>query len=804
MTLKRMCSAFLAFFLAACTLLPGQQTPGPTPTQTLPPGVTPTITLTPTLTPSPTPVPQVRLQNADTAFFDGDFDQSGAQYQAAFDSSNDPEIKAAALWGLARTYNSVNNNGRALELLQQLVSGYPSSKYTAWGYFMTGDIYMSLERYPEAAQAYRDYLSRRPGIIDTYAQERLGDALTAAGNYTDAITAYRAAFNAPHLGDGESLEVKIAKAYAGSGDSATALSMYSSIAAASTNDYVKAQMDYLSGQLYKSLGQTDQAYQAYQDAVNNYPTSYDSYSGLVDLVNNGVAVNQLNRGLVDYFAGQYGYALDVFHNYLAGTPDNDGTAHYYLAQTLSEMGQYQQAVDEFTIFIQSYPQNQYWQTAWDDKAFIQWANLGQYNEAAQTLVAYAAADPGSSYIPQTMLSAGQIYERAGRLDDAAHIWTSLADSYPGSSLVPQALFSAGIVQYRNAEYSQALVSFQRDLILSTDIDDQARAAFWAGKTQLAQGDKAAAQSTWQQAAALDPTNYYSLRAQDMLFNRAPFAAPTAFNPVTDLSAERTNAEGWLRITFNLPADTDLSSPGDLAADPRLVRGTELWNLGLQDDARLEFEDLRTSVQDSAADSYRLCNYLLGLGLYRPAIFAARQVLTLAGMNTQAQTLAAPRYFNLVRYGLYYQDVLTPAASQSGFNLLFLYAVVRQESLFEGFVRSTAGARGLMQILPSTGQDIANNFGWPPNFTADDLYRPLVSVNLGADYLMNNRNRLNGDLYGALAAYNAGQYFQEAWLGLSGPDPDLFLEVIRFPETSDYIRSIYENYNMYRSLYSITP
>lgn len=110
----------------------------------------------------------------------------------------------------------------------------------------------------------------------------------------------------------------------------------------------------------------------------------------------------------------------------------------------------------------------------------------------------------------------------------------------------------------------------------------------------------------------------------------------------------------------------------------------------------------------------------------------------------------------------------------------------------------------MQIVPSTGQYIVDNFGWPPNYTPDDLYRPIVSVNLGANYLMNNRSYFNGDLYAALAAYNGGPGNAEAWRNLSGDDPDLFMEVIRIQETRDYILSIYENYNMYCSLYGVVP
>jgi soluble lytic murein transglycosylase len=274
--------------------------------------------------------------------------------------------------------------------------------------------------------------------------------------------------------------------------------------------------------------------------------------------------------------------------------------------------------------------------------------------------------------------------------------------------------------------------------------------------------------------------------------------------VVDLPTERTQAEAWVRVTFNLPTDADLSSPGGLLSDPRLIQGSELWALGLKDEARLEFEDLRSSVEQNPTDSYRLANYLLDLGLFRPAISAIRQVLTQAGMTTQSQTLAAPAYSNHVRYGLYYQDLVLPAAQQSGFDPLFLFSVMRQESLFEGFVRSSAGARGLMQITPDTGQFVSENLGWPPDYSSNDLYRPTVSIMLGATYLQQQRLRFNGNLFTALAAYNGGPENAPIWRALSGPDSDLFVESIRPEETRTYIRSIYEIYCMYRSLYVTIP
>jgi hypothetical protein len=107
----------------------------------------------------------------------------------------------------------------------------------------------------------------------------------------------------------------------------------------------------------------------------------------------------------------------------------------------------------------------------------------------------------------------------------------------------------------------------------------------------------------------------------------------------------------------------------------------------------------------------------------------------------------------------------------------------------------------MQIIPETGADVASRMGWPLSFEPDMLYRPIVSVKLGTYYLASNRVYLNGDLYAALAAYNAGPGNALAWQGLAGDDPDLLLEVVRPEETRNYIRGIYEIYNIYRSLYS---
>ena len=230
---------------------------------------------------------------------------------------------------------------------------------------------------------------------------------------------------------------------------------------------------------------------------------------------------------------------------------------------------------------------------------------------------------------------------------------------PGTEQASTAVFLSGIIYYRNGDFFSAIESFNRSLTLAVSTTDKARAYRWLGKTQQKLGNNEDAINAWRVAQELDPSGYYSERARDLLIDRAPFAPATTVNLAPDLAAERASADAWVRLTFNLPADVNLSDLGPLAADERIKRGAELWELGLYEDARLEFEGLRVEleVNQDAVGSYRLTNYLVDLGLYRSAIFAARQTLTLAGLDEHTESMMAPPYFSHIRYGLYYSDLV---------------------------------------------------------------------------------------------------------------------------------------------------
>ncbi len=786
--------------ILACSIPAGipSLAPGLTATPSLSP--TPEATLTPTITPTPLPVARVGV--GDQAFFNGEYESALLLYQTAFNDSPDPLVRAAAKWGEARIYFAQERYEDTINTLQTLIAEYPQSAHFAQAYFMQGLSYYRLENYQAAANAWQSYLTNRPGYLDAYTQEFRGDALFDAGNFAEALSAYTSAIQASSPGNDIDLDLKVARTNTKLMEYEAALALYDGIAPRAPNDYIKAQVAYESGLVYQALGQNDEALGKFRLAVENYPLSNYAYLSLVALLDANAEVSDLERGLVDYFAGQYDVAIQRFDLYIAANPGSDGTAYYYRALAKRDLNFYDEAVQDLSTFITGYPTHPSWGDAWGEKAFIQWYNLSLYGEAARTLIDFAAAAPNSTLAKDYLMSAARIYERNAQYTEALQVWARVANEYPGTEQASTAVFFMGIINYRNGNTVAALESFNRSLSLAGLATDRARAYLWMGKAQQKLGDSEAALNAWREGQTSDPGGYYSERARDLLLDRAPFDAPASINLAPDLAAERKDADAWMKLTFNLAADTDLSGLGPLAADERIIRGTELWNLDLYEKARLEFESLRTELElnQDAVGSYRLTNYLLDLGLYRTAIFAARQTLTLAGLDEHSESMMAPPYFSHVRYGLYYSDLIIPDAQTNSFNPLFIFSVIRQESLFEGFVSSSAGARGLMQIIPATGADITTRLAWPLNYTDNDLYRPDVSITFGAHYLARNRDLLNGDLYAALAAYNGGPGNAQQWKELSGNDPDLFLESVRFEETRNYIRNIYEIYVIYRRLY----
>ncbi|MEJ2013068.1 MAG: transglycosylase SLT domain-containing protein, partial [Anaerolineales bacterium] len=539
--------------------------------------------------------------------------------------------------------------------------------------------------------------------------------------------------------------------------------------------------------------------------VDYFPLYYDAYIALVDLVNAGVPVSDLDRGIVDYFAQQDDVALAALNRYAQTMPaEHDGAVHHYRALTLRALGQYQAAIDEWDVLLTTHPvEDPYFTDGWEQRVDTLWAYMDQYTRASSDSLAFADLYPDHPRAGEFIFYAAQIAERANQLVEAARLWDLLVSRYPQDELAFRAAFLAGVARFRLGEYNAAVDAFNSALDLAGEVEDQAAAYLWIGKTRTSLGDHSGAEQAWRAAQVVDPGGYYGLRAEEILRGGHPFqkAGVVTFPDEEERLADRQAAEQWMRQVFNLEAGVDLTGlMPELAADERLLQGEELWALGEFGQAKEELDALRVAVQEDPVATFQLMLRFIDMGLYQPGIRCAFQILYLAGLD-QVPASDAPAFLSSIRFGPYFGEIILPAAEAQQFDPLFILSVARQESLFESFATSYAAARGLMQIVPSTGETIAATEGWPPGFTPDDLYRPIVSVRLGVRYLADQRYLFNGDLYATLAAYNAGPGNVLAWDALAAGDPDLFLEVIRLDQPRDYIRSIYWAYRQYQDLYA---
>ena len=140
-----------------------------------------------------------------------------------------------------------------------------------------------------------------------------------------------------------------------------------------------------------------------------------------------------------------------------------------------------------------------------------------------------------------------------------------------------------------------------------------------------------------------------------------------------------------------------------------------------------------------------------------------------------------------------------ASQRFGIPAAWIIAVMQVESAGDMRAISTAGAMGLMQVMPGTAQGIADQLGWP-GFEPRQAYWPYVNVAFGAFYVSQWLNHFGGSVFTALAAYNGGPGNAQVWRNWAPRDDDLMAALININETRVYVQAVWINYEAYQRLY----
>ncbi len=151
------------------------------------------------------------------------------------------------------------------------------------------------------------------------------------------------------------------------------------------------------------------------------------------------------------------------------------------------------------------------------------------------------------------------------------------------------------------------------------------------------------------------------------------------------------------------------------------------------------------------------------------------------------------------YPLAFWTIVQREAQANSVDPLLIESIMRQESLFDPDARSSADARGLMQVMPTTAQRVAAG---DAAIDPADLTQPELNIELGVRELTGLLARFHGDMLKAVAAYNGGASALEKWERRSPDlDADELVESISFRETRDYVKRVVANYRTYRQLYA---
>jgi soluble lytic murein transglycosylase len=516
---------------------------------------------------------------------------------------------------------------------------------------------------------------------------------------------------------------------------------------------------------------------------------------LVELVDAGLQVDSFQRGLVDFYADAFEPAVAAFEAYMQANPaDYRADTHLYLAWSYEALGNLGAALSQLEAYA-AYGAGEegapHAAEAGLERAEML-ARNGQAGEAIEAYLDVVAAYTVSEEARAAVWQAARLAERRGDTQRAGELYARLAQQYPDHEEAPRALFRSGLLAWRGGQEEAATEAWQQ---LADDYDQTdfgAAGLLWLMRVL----PEEQAEPYVITATSLSGAGYYPLRAAEAAAGREPFASPDELDLEADEAAEQARAETWLAEWLDVEAGAVSGelSPA-LAQDARLVRGQKLWSLGLHSEAKEELEALRQAYVDDALATYQLALFYRQLGLYRSSILSAETLIRLSGESV----FEVPRLVGRLSYPVYYRDLIVSLAEEYGYDPLLQFALVRQESLFESFITSFAGAQGLSQVMPATGEDIARRLDWA-DYATEDLYRPFVGLAFGAYYLQEQLATFDGNVYAALSAYNGGPGNAARWQAAAPDDPDRFLETVDYPETRLYIQRIYTGHAIYRHLY----
>jgi soluble lytic murein transglycosylase len=744
------------------------------------------FSIQPLLVTAQTNLPELTFPDAETALLYGDYDAAIALYTQ---NAADEALKCDALYGLGVAHFRAEDFPQSETALNDFFAGCDP---TFRAYVMRGEVLQAQDKAQEALADYQAALTLNSGVLDSYLYERMALLDPDLG-----VQYLRLATEAERQPEGKfTLREKLADVYLLVGNETLALAEYDTILAeidaylaliaavpGATFDRdgsLRARINVAAAEIEVQSGEPEAGFARFQNVIANYPETPSAFGALITLVTSAQPVDVLVRSRINVFNENYDPVVGLLSGYLASAPDAPAELYLLLGISQRGLGDTEGALATFATLQTQFPE--------DPIAQSLALEIGQtYVEAGDTVQAIAmyiqfVADfPEAPEAPEALLRAADLLRDSGNMARALELYNQLGTAYPDSVQAKGSAFQLGM-ELMETDPEQAADFLGR---VGT-----AEAYYWQG-TLLSDE---AAQTAWTNAVAAEPWMFFSMRACERINDTQPFTFSETLDiqPITE--ADIDAAETWVEQVFGLTEVSAELSP-ELANDPMLIRGTELWALGLWEEARAEFDIVHKLHRADPAALLQLAFHYPTLPVYRSSLFAAIRLISASGIPVTT----IPTALLKLAYPLYYADLLLPMSEQNNLDPLLVASLIRQESSFDATVHSVANARGMMQFIPATAQEVADQLGWT-DFKMIDLQRPLVNIPFGTFYLRSMQEAQGGSIPGAILSYNAGPNAAASWLQTADGDFDLLHETIEYEETQIYLESIYDNYAVYHYLY----
>ena len=417
---------------------------------------------------------------------------------------------------------------------------------------------------------------------------------------------------------------------------------------------------------------------------------------------------------------------------------------------------------------------------------------GRGGEAEGVLRQLAGREPSTVWNGKALVTLGLSYESRQQIERAVEAYRELATRFPTSDRADELSWRVGWLYYSQRLFGTAAQEFGKVAERFPQSLFASNAVYWQAKALDKSGHSPQALLLYEQVASDYPYTYYGLRAQEVLRSRAALGntpAPAfASANVSTFSPDRSP---------QLNADPGLSD----AAHFHRVRADELLALRFLEDAREEIAQFSRRLGHGVTERTVLARMYLRADMPLQAIRTLNAALSSVAAKTRLSL--PPEFWTSLFPQLYWQEVVE-ATKFARLDPWLVLGVIRQESAFNTRAVSSSDARGLMQLLPSTGREVYQRIGMEA-FRDDLLFDPQLNVRLGTQYLGRLADTHRGNLVPALAAYNAGPGRVKQWLKeLSTADWDEFIERLPFEETRLYVKSVLRNYGVYQRLYGFAP